>query len=97
MAKGVIYLVLSLRPANLARLDGVGLIWGFACALVLSLFAGALVALAPAITTTRRNLKSGFRTAAGAHRVERRYAECAGGSWSPNLRSHSFCWLERHC
>ena len=62
VAKGVIHLVLSLRPANLDRLNGAGLdVWGFACALVLSLFSGALVALAPAITTTGRDLKSGFQ------------------------------------
>ena len=57
-----IRLILSLRPGGLARIDEVRLDpWGFGWALTLSLLSGVLIGLAPALTTTRRNLKPAFQ------------------------------------
>ena len=87
------------RPGGLDRLDEVSArSLGIRLRSVLSLFAGVLVGLAPAITTTRRDLKPAFQDG-GRERIGRSgdAHECAAGSWSPSLRSQSFCWSEPDC
>jgi predicted permease len=74
-----IRLILALSPGGIARLDQVRLDpWGFGWALGLSLLAGVLIGLAPAITTMRRNLKPAFQEggrgasgSAGTRRIRR--------------------------
>jgi predicted permease len=57
-----IRVILWLRPAGLARLDEIALDpWGLGWTLALSLLAGVLIGLAPAMTATRRNLKPAFQ------------------------------------
>ena len=57
-----IRVILWLRPAGLARLDEVALDpWGFGWTLALSLLAGVLIGIAPAMTATRRSLKPAFQ------------------------------------
>ena len=62
VALASIRLIVLLDPGGIARLDEVRLDpWGFGWALGLSLVAGILMGLAPAITTMRRNLKPAFQ------------------------------------
>jgi putative ABC transport system permease protein len=57
-----IRLIVLLDPGGIARLDEVRLDpWAFGWALVVSIIAGLLMGLAPAITTMRRNLKPAFQ------------------------------------
>ena len=55
-------IILTLRPAGVARMDEVRLdSMAFAWTLALSLLSGILIGLAPAMTTLRRNLKPAFQ------------------------------------
>ncbi len=58
VALGAIRVIVALKPGDLAALDGIGLDGTMLlCTIGLSMLTGALVALAPAITTGRLNLR----------------------------------------
>ena len=92
LAFGGIRLIRAFGPGGLPRLNEAGLdlrVLGWA--LAISLLAGILVGLAPAITTLRRNLRSsgeeGGRSVTGGAAT----VESAARSWSRSLRSRSSC------